>query len=120
MIKCLPSLSIVILITAFCTVPDEVAANTLSASDKRVAGCHIETLGAHNALREISQRADVAIGIEAVQPENEKPIVLDFPGGTVADLLNSLWPNLPTTHGEKTAASYMYFAKTLMFHWPMW
>src|SRR5260370_36528028 len=81
-LKGLASLSILILIAAFCTAPDEVAANTLSASNKMVEGFHIETFGALNALRDIAQRANVVIGVEAIQPERETRIAFAFLGGT--------------------------------------
>jgi len=55
---------------------------------KRVAPCRIEQAGAYNALGEISARSGVAIGVDAVQPNEEPSVAFDFPGGTVSDLLS--------------------------------
>jgi hypothetical protein len=73
---------------AFRTNIDKVAAAAKSISSKEIGACHIEQFGAYHALAEISQKAGVAIGVDAIQPEEEPTIVLDFPGGTVSDLLN--------------------------------
>jgi hypothetical protein len=59
-----------------------------STSARRLEHLRIEEFGAFNALGEISQKAHVMIGVDAVEPKKESTVVLDFPGGTVADLLN--------------------------------
>ncbi len=64
-------------------------------SFKRVGACRIEQAGAYHALGEISEKAKVPIGVDAVQPEKEPSIVLDFPGGTVGDLLNMFVARVP-------------------------
>jgi hypothetical protein len=63
-------------------------------SMKRVPALHIEQFGAYNALAEISQKAGVAVGVSAVQ-NKESTITFDFPGGTVADLLNMFVSQVP-------------------------
>ncbi|HXM23172.1 MAG TPA: hypothetical protein VN948_18080 [Terriglobales bacterium] len=77
------------------TIIDNVVATAKSVSSKEIGACHIEQFGAYHALAEISQKADVAIGVDAVQPEEEPTIVLDFPGGTVSDLLNMFVSQAP-------------------------
>ena len=73
---------------AFGMAQDHITPVEASATSRTVARCRIEEFGVHNALRDIAERAHVVIGLEAVQPEKEETIVLDFPGGTTADLLN--------------------------------
>lgn len=57
-------------------------------SAKRLGSLRVEEFGAYNALGEISQKAGVVIGVDAVLPKAESTITLDFPGGTVANLLD--------------------------------
>ena len=96
MIRRLVYLSIATLaMQAFYITPDDVAAGAESTSSKRIDGCRIEEGGAYNALAEISQKAHIVIGVDAVQPEKEPTITLDFPGGTVADLLNAFTAQAP-------------------------
>lgn len=66
---------------------------TLAA--KKVGACHIEQFGAYNALADISQRANLPIGLDEVQPIVEPSIAFDFPGGTVAELLDMFTSNVP-------------------------
>jgi hypothetical protein len=65
------------------------------ASARKVAPCRVEQTGVYAALEEISQRTGIVIGVDAMQPEKEPSISLDFPGGTVADLLNLLTSKAP-------------------------
>jgi hypothetical protein len=78
-----------------------VAASAESTSNKRIGDCRIQEAGAYNALAEISQKARVVIGVEAIQPEKEPTIALDFPGGTVADLLNAFTTQAPDYRWEE-------------------
>jgi hypothetical protein len=77
------------------SIPSSAGSAPAASASKRVEGCHIEAFGVHNAFRDIAQRANVVIGVEAVQPDDETKIVLDFPGGTVADLLNMVVAQSP-------------------------
>jgi len=65
-------------------------------SNRNIGAVHIEQFGAANALRSISQKAQIPIGVEAiVDYKNEHEVKLDFPGGTVADLLNMFVSQAP-------------------------
>jgi hypothetical protein len=55
----------------------------------------IEQYGVYNAAEEISQKAHAPIGVDAILPRKEPTIVLDFQGGTLADLLNNLVSQAP-------------------------
>jgi hypothetical protein len=70
-----------------------VAAGTTSAMS--LGQLRIEQYGVYNAAKEISQKAHAPIGVDAVLPRKEPTIVFDFPGGTVADLLNMLVSQAP-------------------------
>jgi hypothetical protein len=74
---------------------DNVGATVKSVTSKEIGACHIEQFGAYHALAEIAQKADVAIGVDAIQPEKEPTIIFDFPGGTVSDLLNMFVSQAP-------------------------
>lgn len=76
----------ILIVPAFCMAGDfaTIAAN----ANKRVGGYHVETVNAQDALHDLAQREAVVIGVDAVLPEKREPIIFDFPGGTVADLLN--------------------------------
>jgi hypothetical protein len=72
------------------------SADPTNNSNKRVPACHIEQFAAYNALHDISQKAAVVIGVEAVVDYKTEPTVkLDFPGGTLADLLNMFVSQVP-------------------------
>jgi hypothetical protein len=86
-------------------------ASAMGTSDKTVGGCHIEEAGAFNALAEISQKAHVVIGLDAVQPDEEPTIVLDFPGGTVAELLNMFVSQSPDYKWEETAGGIIHVSR---------
>jgi hypothetical protein len=66
-----------------------------SISVKRIGACHIEQVGAYHALAEIAIKADIPIGVDAILPEKEPSIEIDFPGGTVADLMNAFVAQAP-------------------------
>ncbi len=58
-------------------------------SSLKVGAWHLEVLGADNAVRKISSFVHVPIGLEAyIDISHDEMVVLDFPGGTVGDLLN--------------------------------
>jgi hypothetical protein len=91
----------------FATDAQQVASADVqpAASAKRIGAIHIEQGEPYDALAEISQKANVAIGVEAILSKRRGPaIVIDFPGGTVADLLNMFviqapsyrWADTPT------------------------
>lgn len=69
-------------------IGNRITTDGMNTSSKSVEACRIEEFGAYNVLRDISQKAHVPIGLEAIQPKQEKTITLDFPGGTVGDILN--------------------------------
>ena len=71
-------------------------------SATRVGRLHIEDYGVYNAATEISQKAHVPVGIDAISPGKEPTIAFDFPGGTVADLLNALVAKAPDYGWEET------------------
>jgi hypothetical protein len=79
-----------------------IGLSMVNISGKRMVACHIEEFGAYNALAEISHKAQVVIGVEAIQPEKEPTIVLDFPGGTIEDLLNLFVSQAPDYRWEES------------------
>jgi hypothetical protein len=62
---------------------------------RQVGALHIEQFGAYNALAEISRKAGLPVGVDAVQPISEPTVVFDFPGGSAADLLNTFVSQVP-------------------------
>jgi hypothetical protein len=72
-----------------------LAASAGATSARRLGQLRIEQYGVYNAAKEISQKAHAPIGVDAILPRREPTIVLDFPGGTVADLLNMLVSRAP-------------------------
>ena len=80
-------------------------ADAEKALSRRVGACHIEQFGAYHALADISQKTGVPIGVDAVQPEKEIPVAFDFPGGTVAELLDTFVPRLRNTNGSSPRAA---------------
>lgn len=60
-----------------------------TTSARHLSGFHIEQFGTLNALGEMSEKADIVIGLDAIQPKEESTIAFDFAGGAVADLLNT-------------------------------
>lgn len=89
-------LSLIVAAThAVCGGSHNPVAARATTSAKRVGACHIEQAGAYHALAEISEKAGIAIGVDSLQPEQEATVVLDFPGGTAADLLNMFIAQAP-------------------------
>lgn len=64
-------------------------------SSRRGKPIHAEQGGAYDFLREISEKVQIPIGIDAVLPHSQPTLVLDFPGGTAADLLNMFVEKAP-------------------------
>ena len=84
MVRFIVSISVIILATQTLCVAQA------HPSRSRVGPLHIEDYGVYNAAEEISLKAHVPVGIDAILPSKEPTIAFDFPGGTVADLLNTL------------------------------
>jgi hypothetical protein len=97
---------------AVSAVSDSALAANESASTKRIGACHIEQAGAYHALAEISEKANIVIGVEAVQPEKEPTVVLDFPGGTVADLLNMFTARVPDYSWQEASNGVVHVTRT--------
>ena len=100
---------IVILVgQGLCMNQDTVRANTSNLSTRKVQSVHIEEFGVYNVLAEISQKAHVPVGVDAIQPERGSTIVLDFLGGTVADLLNTFVSQVPDYGWEETSGGIIH------------
>lgn len=87
------------------------AASAKTVAGKPIGPCHIEQFGAYHALAEIAQKADVAIGVDAIQPEEEPTIILDFPGGTVSDLLNMFLSRVPDYQWQEERDGIVYVSR---------
>jgi hypothetical protein len=85
------------------TNQDIVRAETNSLLTRKVGSVHIEEFGVYNVVAEISQKAHVPVGVDAIKPEREPTIVLDFLGGTVTDLLNTFVSQVPDYGWEETS-----------------
>jgi len=69
---------------------------TKQLASRTIGKMHIESFGAAGALFWVSQDAHVPVGVEAVFDHDTEPTVdIDFPGGTVADLLNMVVSQAP-------------------------
>lgn len=82
------------------------------ASARKVAACHIEQFGVYHALAEISEKTGIPIGVDAVQPEKEQSIMIDFPGGTLADLLNEFVSQAPDYRWADDARGIIRVSRT--------
>jgi hypothetical protein len=112
MMRRLACLSVAILIAqALCPSRGGLANGQERTSAKRVGSLHVEEFGAYNALGEISQKAHVVIGVDAVQPKGESTIVLDFPGGTVAGLLDMFVSQSPDYRWEETNTGILHVSR---------
>jgi hypothetical protein len=83
-----------------------------SISARRIGPCHIEQAGAYHALAEIADKANVPIGVEAVRPEKEPTIIIDFPGGTIADLLNAFVAKAPDYAWTETGKGIVHVSRS--------
>ena len=81
-------------------------------STKRLAALHIEQFGVYNALGEISQKAGVVIGVDAIEPRKESTVKLDFPGGTVADLLNMFVSQAPDYSWQEGSSGVIHVSRS--------
>jgi hypothetical protein len=102
----------ILIVQGLCLVGHDVRASDVAISNKRVEGCHIETFGADNALHDISQKTGVTIGFEAVQPEKEMTFVIDFQGGTLAELLNMFVSQSPDYRWEETDGGIIHVSRS--------
>ncbi|MGA7924437.1 MAG: hypothetical protein WCA20_00405 [Candidatus Sulfotelmatobacter sp.] len=76
-----------------------------------VDALHIEGFLPRVALMDISRKADVAIGFEAVVREGDGKVAFDFPGGTVADLLNAFVAEAPEYRWQEDKGIIHVFRK---------
>jgi len=53
-----------------------------------IGSLHIEQDGVYYVLEQMSERAHVPVGVDAIQPAKAETITLDFRGGSVAELMN--------------------------------
>ncbi|HEX4022751.1 MAG TPA: hypothetical protein VHX63_16520 [Acidobacteriaceae bacterium] len=56
---------------------------------KTVVALHTEQRNAYDALQYVAFRANIVIGVSAILSPNDERFKLDFPGGTVSDLMNT-------------------------------
>jgi len=76
--------------------PYRALGNPSNISKASVAACRIEQFGVTNALWDIVYQAHVAIGVEAVVDYKTEPTInIDFPGGTLGQLLDRLISQTP-------------------------
>jgi hypothetical protein len=101
----------ILALLVFQTNIKNAAATATNVSSKKIGACHIEQFGAYHALAEISQKADVTIGVDAVQPEEEPTMVLDFPGGTVSDLLNMFVSQAPDYQWQEGKSGIIHVSR---------
>src|SRR5579864_1626064 len=78
---------------------------------REIGPFHVEQFGAYHALAEISQKAGVGIGVDAIQPSEEATISFDFPGGTVSDLLNLFSSQVPEYEWHQGASSFIHMSR---------
>jgi len=109
-------IAVAVMLTAgLCAQDDRVdgTAEKLPVSYRRLESMSIEQYGVYNAAAEISEKAKVAIGVAAIQqPELEPTIKLNFPGGTVADLLNSLVREAPDYEWQETEQNIIHLSRS--------
>ena len=96
---------------AFPSSSDNAATQEKQISMKEIGACRIEQFGAYHALAEISQKASVAIGVDAAQPEKETTIAFDFPGGTLSDLLNMFVSQAPDYQWEEGRGGIIHVSR---------
>jgi hypothetical protein len=98
----------------FCAQDERVegTAEKSPVSSRRLPSMSIEQYGVYNAAAEISEKAKFAIGVAAIQrPELEPTIKLNFSGGTVADLLNSLVSEAPDYEWRETERNVIHLSR---------
>ena len=102
MVRSVRFLSMSLGVLALCLPQICLGANPPRPSTKVIGPLHIEQYGVYSAVGEISQKAVVPIGTDAILPEKEPTIVLEFPGGAVADLLNKFVQRAPDYGWEES------------------
>ena len=96
---------------ALCFIRSGIAAHAGSASVARLEALRIEEGAPYAALGEISEKAHIVIGVEAIQPKEEPTVIIDFPGGTVADLMNAFISQAPDYEWEENNGAIHVFRK---------
>jgi hypothetical protein len=71
----------------------------LGLSDQ-VGALRVEGVLPFEALQRVSRKYNVVVGIEAVTYKSDQKISLDFPGGTLADLLGAFVTQAPDYHWQ--------------------
>jgi len=88
-------------------------AHAESAYRKHVGPCHIEQAGGYNALVEISAKSKTEIGVDAVVDYKTEPsIAFDFPGGTLADLLDMFLSQAPGYRWDETDDGVIHVSRS--------
>lgn len=83
-----------------------------STSSKRLRPMHIEQAGTYYVVEEISEKAGIPIGIDAIVQPSEPTVILDFPGGTTADLLNMFIAKSPKYSWRENADGVIRVTRT--------
>jgi hypothetical protein len=83
-----------------------------NTSGRKLNSLRIEQFAVYNALGELSEKARIVIGLDSVQPKQESDIVLDFPGGTVADLLDMFVATSPGYRWTETDSGVIHVSRT--------
>jgi hypothetical protein len=94
---------------AFAVVSASLGQEGTRATAKKVGPHHFEQFGILNLLGQISYETGTPIGLDAVLPEKESTIAFDFPGGSVADLLNMLVAEVPDYRWEEARGGVIHF-----------
>lgn len=103
---------LVALLLQMCSFAAQSSKGTIvSVYNKRVGPCRIEQAGVYHALAEISTKTNIPIGVEAVLPTSEPNIVINFPGGTAADLLNALVALAPDYTWSETEQGIVHVSR---------
>lgn len=100
-----------LLIGGFAIGRSDACAGMAAEANDRVEEFHVGAATAHDALRDIARRANVVIGVEGVQPEKESRIDFDFPGGTVAELLDGFVSQSPDYRWEEVRPGIIHVSR---------
>jgi hypothetical protein len=96
--------------TAFC-IPIYPASSAAMTSNS-VAALHVKQRNAYEALQYIAFESGLTIGVEDVISPDDGKVVIDFPGGTVADLLNAFTNQAPSFRWQKDGEIIHVFRKS--------
>jgi hypothetical protein len=88
------------------------AIDTETSSGKRVDALHIKDGAAYYALAELSRKTGVAVGVDAVLPEREVTIDIDFQGGTVAEWLNMFIAQAPEYRWDEVGDGVIHVSRS--------